>query len=128
MVLLFENILQFKFVNNFDKKLHFKICYGVLNLPWGFLSDLHFLWIFSLLLTFLNLKGMSTLHTNVCLITGISQQFLSCRLDVLQIFALFLGTFIFDFEHYLFIANATLRHIFVEDQKGVIFMGVVAKH
>ena len=52
-----------------------------------------------------------------------------------QIFALFLGTFIVDFEYcfvdfeyYLFIVNATLRHNFVENRKGVIFMGVVAKH
>ena len=52
-----------------------------------------------------------------------------------QIFAFFLGTFIVDFEYcfvdfeyYLFIVNATLRHNFVESQKGVIFMGVVAKH
>ena len=40
----------------------------------------------------------------------------------------FLGTFILDFEYYLFIVSATLWHIFVENQKGVIFMGVVAKH
>ena len=36
MVLFCENSLQFKVVNNFGKKLHFKICYGVLNLPWVF--------------------------------------------------------------------------------------------
>ena len=74
---------------------------------------------------------MSTLHTNVCLSTGIPQQGLSSRLDVSvnfkQIFALFLGTFIVDFEYYLFIVNAILWHIFMENQKGVIFMGVVAK-
>ena len=55
---------------------------------------------------------MSALHINVCLTTGIPQQFLSCRLDVLvnflQIFALFLDTFIVDFEYYLLIVNATL--------------------
>ena len=45
-----------------------------------------------------------------------------------QIFALFLGTFIVDFQYYLFIVNATLWHNFVENQKGVIFMGAVAKH
>ena len=45
-----------------------------------------------------------------------------------QIFALFLGTFIVNFEYYLYIVNATLCQNFVENQKGVIFMGVVAKH
>ena len=45
-----------------------------------------------------------------------------------QIFALFLGTFIADVEYYLFIVSATLWHIFVENQKGVIFLGVIAKH
>ena len=39
MVLFCENSLQFKVVNNFGKKLHFKICYGMLNLP----GDLHLL-------------------------------------------------------------------------------------
>ena len=63
----------------------------------------------------------------------------SCGLDVLvnfgQIIALiiFPGTFIVDFEFvclhlYLFIVNISLWHIFVENQKGVIFTGVVAKH
>ena len=36
MLLFCENSLQFTFVNNFDKKLHFQICYVVLNLPWVF--------------------------------------------------------------------------------------------
>ena len=49
---------------------------------------------------------------SVCLTTGIPQQCLSCRLDVLvnflQIIAPFLGAFIVDFEYYLFIVNATL--------------------
>ena len=45
-----------------------------------------------------------------------------------QIFVPFLGTFIADFEYYLFIVNATLLHIFVKNLKGIIFMGVVAKH
>ena len=40
----------------------------------------------------------------------------------------FYATLIVDFEYYLFIVNATLGHIFTENQKGVIFMGVVAKH
>ena len=40
----------------------------------------------------------------------------------------FFGSFIVDFEYYLFIVNATLWHIFVENQKGIIFKGVVAKH
>ena len=74
----------------------------------------------------------SQLCTNVSLTTGKQQQFLSCRLDVLvnfgQIFALLLGTFVVDFEYYLFIVNATLRRIFVQNKKGVIFMRIVAKH
>ena len=90
-------------------KLHFKICYGVLNLSWVFFSDLHLLLTFFLLLTFLIINGTSTLHTSVCLTTGIPQQLLSCGLDVLvnfrQIFALFLGAFIVDFECYFFIVN-----------------------
>ena len=36
MVFFCENSLQIKVVNNFGKKLHFKICYGVLNMPWVF--------------------------------------------------------------------------------------------
>ena len=56
---------------------------------------------------------------------------LSCCLDVLvdfgQIFlVLFVGNF--NSEYYLFIMNATSWHVFVEDQKGVMFIGVVAKH
>ena len=39
---------------------------------------------------------------------------------------LFLGSFIADFEYYLFIVNTT--NIFVENQKGITFMGVIAKH
>ena len=70
---------------------------------------------------------MTTLPTNVCLTTGIPQQCLSCNLDVLvnfaQISALFVGAFIVDFDYYLPIVN-----IIVENQKGVIFMGVVAKN
>ena len=31
-----ENSLQFTVINNFDKKLHFQICYAVLNLSWVF--------------------------------------------------------------------------------------------
>ena len=107
MGLFCENSLQFKIVNNFNKKLYFKMWYGHFN-------------------------ETSILRTNVYLTTGIPQQCLSCHLDVLvnfgQIFALFLGTFIFDFEYYLFIVNATLLNIFVEDQKGVIFMRVVANY
>ena len=45
-----------------------------------------------------------------------------------QTFVLFLGTFMADFEYYLFIVNATLLHIFVKNLKGIIFMGVFAKH
>ena len=32
------------------------------------------------------------------------------------------------FDLYLFIVNATLWHIFVENQEGVIFMGVVENY
>ena len=67
--------------------------------------------------------------------TGIPQQCLSCRLEVLvkfgEVFALFLGAFIVDFEYSLFIGmplNAILWHIFVEHQIGVIFMEIIAKH
>ena len=67
--------------------------------------------------------------------TGIPQQCLSCHFDVLdnitQVLALFLGTFIADFEYILFImnvVNATLWCIFAEHQIGVIFMGLVPKH
>ena len=60
----------------------------------------------------LNINGTSTPQTNVCLTAGMSQQCLSCRLDVLvnfgQTFAHFLGAFIVDFEYYLFIVNYTL--------------------
>ena len=48
-----------------------------------------------------------------------------------QVFALFLSTFIADFEYFLFIVNVTftiLWHIFAEHQIGVMFMGVVPKH
>ena len=68
---------------------------------------------------------MSTLHTNVCrryilehcigcrtcpnLITVIPRQLLSCCCEVLvnfeEVFALFLGAFIADFEHPLFFVN-----------------------
>ena len=132
MALFCENSLQFTVVNNFDTKVHFQICYVVLNLSCLFFQIYIYCSPFFFLLTFLNINGMSALHTNVCLSTGIPQQCLSSRLDVSvnfkQIFALFLGTFIVDFEYYLFIVNATLWHIFVENQKGVIFMGVFAKH
>ena len=132
MVIFCKNSLQFTVVNNFYRKLHFQISYVVLSLCWIFFSYLHLLYIFFLLLIFLNINGTSTLHTNVCLTTGIPQQCLSCCLGVLvnfeQIFPLFLGTFIVDFEFHLFIVNATLWHICEENQKEVIFMTVVAKH
>ena len=37
-----EISFQVKVVNNFDKKLHFKIYHGILNLPRVFFSDSHF--------------------------------------------------------------------------------------
>ena len=110
MALFCENNLQFTVVNNFDKKLHFQICYVMLNLPCVFFQIYIYYRPF-FLLTFLNINGTSTLHTNVYLTTGILQQCLSYRLNVLvnfrQIFALFLGTFIVDFK-YFFIVNAIL--------------------
>ena len=68
-----ENSLQFKFVNNFNKKLHFKICHGVLNLLRVFFRFAFFVDHF-LLLPFLNINGMSSItsvwqqwyHNNVC--------------------------------------------------------------
>ena len=60
--------------------------------------------------------------------TTMSLMSFGCLVNFGQIFALFLGTFIVDFECYFFIVNATLRHIFVENKKGVILMRVVAKH
>ena len=36
MVLFCKKGLPFKVANNFGKKVHFKIYYGVLNLPWAF--------------------------------------------------------------------------------------------
>ena len=132
MALFCENSLQVTVVNNFDKKFHFQIYYVVLNLPCVFFLICIYYRPFFFLLTFLDNNGTSTLYTNVSLTTGIPQQYPSCRLDNLvnfgQIFALFLGTFIVDFEYYMFIVNATLWHIFVRNQKGVIFMGVVAKY
>ena len=60
--------------------------------------------------------------------TTMSLMSFRCLFNFGQIFALFLGTFIVDFEYYSFIVNATLQHIFVENKKGVILMRVVAKH
>ena len=74
MVIFCKNSLQFTVVNNFYKKLHFQISYVVLSLCWIFFSYLHLLYTFFLLLTFLNINGTSTLHTNVCLTTGMLQQ------------------------------------------------------
>ena len=60
-------------------------------------------------------------HNNVCHVVWMFWLTLGRSLH-------FFGTLIVDFEYYLFIVNATLRHIFAENQKGVIFMEVVAKH
>ena len=109
MALLCQHSLKFIVVNNFDRELYFQICYVVLNLPCVFFQIYTYYRPF-FLLTFLNINGTSTLHTN--LTTGIPQQSLSCSLDVLvnfrQIFALLHGTFIVEFEYYLFMVNATL--------------------
>ena len=111
MVFFCEYSLQFTVVNNFEKKLQFRsvtwqwICLGYF-FRFTFIIDIF------LLLTCLNINGTSAVHKNVCLTSGIPQDCLLCRLDVLvnfgQIFALFLDTFIVDFEYYLFIVNATL--------------------
>ena len=93
MVLFCENSLPFKVVNNFEKKLHFKIYCRTTESALGIFSNLHLLQTFFLLLRFLNINGMTTLQTNMSLTTGIPQECLSCRLDVLvnfeQIFTLF---------------------------------------
>ena len=141
-----KNSLQFKVVNNFNMKLYFKIYYGVLNLPRVFF----FRFTFSIDLfispnIFKNVCSSShkclfkvytrsialgvgavqiwqhVYHSNVChvvlkfwLTLGRSlYYFLLLTLNILCLFWMSL--------------NATLWHIFVENQIGVIFMGVVAK-
>ena len=83
-----------------------------------------------LLLTFLNIDGTTTLHTKLDNrdTTTISVSSFGCFDFLWKIFALFLGTFIVDFEYYLFIVSTTFWHIFAENQKGVILMGGAAKH
>ena len=49
-----------------NKKLHFKIYYGVQNLSPVFFSDLHLVKTFLFLLTFLKINWTSTLHKKVC--------------------------------------------------------------
>ena len=53
---------------------------------------------------------------------------MSCRLEILvnfgQVFALFFGAFIVDFEYSMSL-NATLWHIFGEHQVDVMFVGVI---
>ena len=92
----------------------------------GFFSALHSVQTFLFPLTFLKTNWMSTWHTNILykvytrkycigcgtcpnLATGIPQQFPSCRFGVLvnfgQVFALFFGAFIVDFDYSLFIVN-----------------------
>ena len=69
-----ENDLQFKVVNNFHKKLHFKISYGMLNLPWVFfrftIIDLFLFLTFSKLMERQFCTQMSVwqqrYHNNVC--------------------------------------------------------------
>ena len=121
MLLFCDNSLQFTVVNNFDKKLHFQICYVVLNLSWVFFQIYIYYKSFFSPSSFKYSWNVNSAHTNDCL-AGIPQQCLPCRLDVLvnfgHIFAFFLGTFI-DFEYYLFITNATLWYIFVENKKGL---------
>ena len=57
-----------------------------------------------LLLTFLNINGTSTLHTNVCLTTGIPQQCLSCCFDVLVNLGQAFCTFSWYFYYWLWIS------------------------
>ena len=90
MALFCGNSLLFKVVNNSEKKLDIKIYYRICL---GYFFRFRFIIDLFLLLAFLNINGTTTLHTNVSLTTGIPQQCLSCRLDVLvnfgQMFALF---------------------------------------
>ena len=101
-----QNSLQLQVVNNFEKKLHFKICCLVLNPPWFILGLLSLYTIF-LLVTFLNINGTSTLHTDVCLTKKMSVMS-NVLVDFGEIFALFLGNFIDDCEHHLITVNAYL--------------------
>ena len=111
--------LQLKVIHNFDKKLHFQICCGLLNLPWIFLGLL-FLYTFFLLVTFLNINGTSTLLTNLCLTNRDG-----CH--GVWMFWLTLGRSLHFFLVILLsIVNANLWPLYVEDQKEFIFMGVVA--
>ena len=120
MVLFCENSLQ---------KLYFKTCYGVVNLPWVFFRFTFIIDLFST--PNINTNGMTTLHTNVCVTTEIPQQCLLCPLDVLvnfgQIFSLVLDTFIDGFSILFVYCECYLMTYFVENQKGVMFMGLVAK-
>ena len=94
MVLFCGNSLLFKVVNNFGKKLHFTICYGVLNLPWVIFKIYIYYRPFSSPNIFK--YEWNDISAHKCLTTGIPQECLSRRLDVLinsgQIFALFLDT------------------------------------
>ena len=62
MLLFCDNSLQFTVVNNFDKKLHFQICYVVLNLSFFRFTSIINLFF---LLAVLNINGTSTLHTQM---------------------------------------------------------------
>ena len=70
------------------------------------------------------------------LTTKIPQQCLSYLLKILanfgEVFELFLGAFVVDFEYSFFLVNIikgfTLWHILVEHQIGAIFMEVVVKY
>ena len=76
-MLFCENSLQFTVVNNFDKKLHFQICYVVLNLPCVFFQidiyywpSSHYYWHFWILMERQLCTQMSVwqqeYHNNVC--------------------------------------------------------------
>ena len=74
-------------------------------------------------------------RTNICLITGISHQCLSCRLGGLvnfgQIFALFLDAFIVKFENFLFILyviKSYPRNYLCGTTNRYYIYRVVAKH
>ena len=102
---------------------------GVVNLPWVFFRFTFIIDLFST--PNINTNGMTTLHTNVCVTTEIPQQCLLCPLDVLvnfgQIFSLVLDTFIDGFSILFVYCECYLMTYFVENQKGVMFMGLVAK-
>ena len=101
-------------VNNFDKKLHFKIYYWVLDLTWV-VFQIYIIDLFFSLLIFLKTNCRWTLHTNVCSryilellhqvwdLSKFDNRYTMTMVNFGKFFALFLGAFTVDF---LLIANA----------------------